>query len=486
MKSSAGDELFLLIMSMDRTEKRYFRLHAKAGQGQADKNYLLLYDFLLKQPAWDEQAIRSAFPQAPFLRQLNVARDYLFHLILDALRSFHQGKTVISDFAKRLVEIEILFHRKQYAACSRIIDASIRRTIALQLPAQEIEIRKWELRLLRQTLPPNIHTSVSNIHQRQRWLTQQLSIEIELTVLVDQLADIMRGIPTAATKEQIILHTQQALRSMDLNQSTLLFEARLLYHHLLGYLDHINGNPQGYFSHNESIIQTWEDLPDRIRLDEDRYFRVLANYAESCTQALKHDLVPRVIAKMKRLLHHTKRLKETEQVRLELIELQHRIAMDHWEAALAGLPQLHARFIQHRLDLTAPVRLAIISNSIVTYAMNHQWATLLTWLTTTSQLLPTSEAKAIGPVSRVARWIAWYSTAMHHELEADIRPSRTGDLDPVLQSIAHVFHQLLQSQSESDETSIRQQLLQSIQLENAQRPAPHLELLQRWATTHTP
>src|SRR5688572_25646962 len=84
--------LFLLIKSLSKSEKRYFKLFA--DNGKSDSNYLQLFEAIDKQEEFDEDAIRKKFKGKAFTAQLHVAKIYLSELILKSLRNFHANDSV--------------------------------------------------------------------------------------------------------------------------------------------------------------------------------------------------------------------------------------------------------------------------------------------------------------------------------------------------------------------------------------------------------
>ena len=146
MKNTAGDDLALLVNSLDKSEKRYFRLHTNTHPKKEDKVYLKVYDHLLQHGVWSEAKIQSAFGGERFLKQLNVVRSQLYHLLMESLRHYHQGKTLESVFSSRFDEIALLFHRKLYRVCDRAVHSARKQAVLLQLPIQELEVIKWQMR----------------------------------------------------------------------------------------------------------------------------------------------------------------------------------------------------------------------------------------------------------------------------------------------------------------------------------------------------
>ena len=115
--------LFLLIKSLSKTEKRYFKLFA--GQQGDAQNYLKIFEFIDKMEAYDEQLLREKFAGEPFLKHLHVTKNYLYKLILKGMRNYHSHKTVHSKIQNNLLDIEILHRRELFGQAEKIVDRTI-------------------------------------------------------------------------------------------------------------------------------------------------------------------------------------------------------------------------------------------------------------------------------------------------------------------------------------------------------------------------
>ena len=123
-------DLFDLIKSMTRSEKRYFKLSASPQKGE--KNYLRLFDAIDRQKSYDEEAIKRTFQGEAFVKQLHVAKNYLFKLILRSLRAYRAESSVDAQIECLLQDARIL-HDK---GLGRLCAASLKRARGL---AEEYE-----------------------------------------------------------------------------------------------------------------------------------------------------------------------------------------------------------------------------------------------------------------------------------------------------------------------------------------------------------
>jgi len=61
-------ELFSLIQTLTKSEKRFFKLNSSLQSGE--KNYLKLFDFIEKQSSYNEEELKAYFSKEKFIQHL--------------------------------------------------------------------------------------------------------------------------------------------------------------------------------------------------------------------------------------------------------------------------------------------------------------------------------------------------------------------------------------------------------------------------------
>src|SRR5690349_12151228 len=85
--------LYELIGSLSRTEKRYCRLMLETGAGRKANNCLRLFQILSAMPEIAEPAVRAAVEHEPFAGHLSVTKNHLYEHLLRSLRAFSASRT---------------------------------------------------------------------------------------------------------------------------------------------------------------------------------------------------------------------------------------------------------------------------------------------------------------------------------------------------------------------------------------------------------
>jgi hypothetical protein len=112
-------ELFDLIKSLTKSEKRFFKLSSSLQSG--DKNYLKLFDEIEKMDEYDEEHLKKLFKKESFIKHLPSEKNHLYKIILKSLRSFHSDRSVSSILRQEIKNIEILFFKALYKECGKFI-----------------------------------------------------------------------------------------------------------------------------------------------------------------------------------------------------------------------------------------------------------------------------------------------------------------------------------------------------------------------------
>lgn len=112
-------ELYKLIKSLTKSEKRFFKLSSALQSG--DKNYVKIFDFIDAQKEYDEEALKEAFRNETFIRHLSSEKNHLYKLILKSLRSYYSEESSSSILKQEIKNIEILYNKALYRECEKFI-----------------------------------------------------------------------------------------------------------------------------------------------------------------------------------------------------------------------------------------------------------------------------------------------------------------------------------------------------------------------------
>ena len=140
MKPSS--ELFDLICTLTKSEKRFFKLQSSLQSG--DKNYVRLFDLIEKMESYDEELVKSTFKG----EHLPSEKNHLYKLILKSLRSYYSETSIASSLKQEIKNVEILYNKGLFDECTKFIERAKKTALRYEKFYYLFELISWEKTLL--------------------------------------------------------------------------------------------------------------------------------------------------------------------------------------------------------------------------------------------------------------------------------------------------------------------------------------------------
>ncbi len=106
---SKKDHLYELIQSLDKSEKRYFKIYF-ANESKEQK-YLKLYDLIEKAKEYDEKKIKQSVRDAYIQKHFAETKYYLYQLILKVLKHYRTENSVDNLLIEKIQNVEVLIQK---------------------------------------------------------------------------------------------------------------------------------------------------------------------------------------------------------------------------------------------------------------------------------------------------------------------------------------------------------------------------------------
>ncbi len=139
-------ELFDLVKSLTKSEKRFFKLSSSLQSGE--KNYLKIFDVIDRQRNYDEEAIKDQFKNETFIKHFPSEKNHLYKLILKSLRSYHSDNSTGSILKQEIKNIEILYKKALFKECNKFLSRAKKIAIEREKFYYWFELLSWEKLLL--------------------------------------------------------------------------------------------------------------------------------------------------------------------------------------------------------------------------------------------------------------------------------------------------------------------------------------------------
>lgn len=108
----ARNELFDLVHSLSKSEKRYIKLCAESGSGE--RIYVQLFDAIEKTKVNNERHFKKRFEGSVFLKNYAFNKNYLYAFIIKCLVNYNNEKSIDSKIHFMIMQCKILFNKELY------------------------------------------------------------------------------------------------------------------------------------------------------------------------------------------------------------------------------------------------------------------------------------------------------------------------------------------------------------------------------------
>ncbi len=142
-----SEDLFQLIKSLDRHEKRFFKMYA--SRRKEESQHARLFEAIDKQAQYDEKKLIHDLGEPDLEKTIKYAKRDLFKVILTTLEYYHEEDSVKNRLAKKLHQIRILMDKNLHGPASRILSEAKEVAVENELYPHIFEILSLESHLTR-------------------------------------------------------------------------------------------------------------------------------------------------------------------------------------------------------------------------------------------------------------------------------------------------------------------------------------------------
>lgn len=114
-----SNDLFELVSSMSKNEKRYFVMSSRLQKGS--KIYVALFKALEKQSIYDESTFKKKYKEEKFINNFAFNKKHLYDQLIRALSNYSFSATVEGQIHAMIAECRVLFGRALYKKYFRAI-----------------------------------------------------------------------------------------------------------------------------------------------------------------------------------------------------------------------------------------------------------------------------------------------------------------------------------------------------------------------------
>lgn len=270
----SSDNLFKLVKSLTKTEKRYIKL----GLLNKQTEHIKLLDAILAQEIYDEEAIKLAYKNTAFAQNLAVYKHYLYQHILKRLRQYH-SEDIASQVADKIRSAHILMDKELYT------QAKTQLKMAKKM-AQKYGMDNWLLLVLEAERKLHIQYKSSSFAQikafneLEKTVIQEIGKNSDYTYLFQQISQWQIQKQKVSEGQQAQHHIEEwrknalletSLETLSTKNKVLVLKSKAIYHFTKGEVKEAS-------LFNQQLLHLLENAPLFNKQYPEEYISTVNNY----------------------------------------------------------------------------------------------------------------------------------------------------------------------------------------------------------------
>lgn len=294
-------ELFRLIKSLTKSEKRFFKLMSSLQSGE--KNYIKLFDSIEKQNEYDEEAIKEQFKEETFIKHLPSEKNHLYKLILKSLRLFYAENSVSAILAENIQSIEILYNKALYSECGKLVRKAKKIAADHERFYYLFELIKWEKLLLEEKFQSGkFDRDLNKLVDEEHLVIKRLRNLAEYQILYSKINYVFRqGGYVRNDLERQIVNEIQSHELIKGKNTALSMRAAATCYYVKGLCAITSNEVEDSFLNFSRVVRIFETNPNLIQDIPKQYIRSLGNLFYYYIGSGDYDKLFELIEKMRSL-----------------------------------------------------------------------------------------------------------------------------------------------------------------------------------------
>ena len=153
------DDVFSLIKSLSRSEKRYFKLAIARNSIGESSHYLKLFDVIEKAGTAERKTIQKLYGDDNFMKkQFKSYKNRLYDQILNSLSAYHSEGSVDDQILELIRKAKILYDKTLYTHATDVLEKAKKIACKYEKQTLLLEIVRWQKEIINN---PSLYGKIS-------------------------------------------------------------------------------------------------------------------------------------------------------------------------------------------------------------------------------------------------------------------------------------------------------------------------------------
>lgn len=276
-----SDDLFVLIKSLSKQEKRHFKIMSARHVIGTKNNYLELFDAIDAQKKYNEQALRKKFEKHAFVKQMFVIKNYLYELILKSLNVYHHEMNSEAQIRSLVQSFDVLFDKGLHELCDKLIRRAEKIAIQSENFPLLVEVlhKKHQLKKSHSEYYLD-ENEIDELIALKKCTTEKLANLVQYEELHDKLQNRIHKNGWYVRTEEQLSHEYSSIVSTNIfsQEALALSDRSRRYYYINNSLfSYLKGDAASSYSYSRKLVNMFESAPEITTGDMAEYIAGLSN-----------------------------------------------------------------------------------------------------------------------------------------------------------------------------------------------------------------
>jgi hypothetical protein len=293
-------DLHQLLHSLTQAEKRYLRVFTTRYVKGKENQYSIMLDAIWDQPEYDEAMLKRQWKAAGANpNQLASVKNYLFGLVLQAMRDFHRERSSRREIEDLLTDAEFLGSRGLFGKSEKLLAKAKEKAVEYELHGLVLQADVIARAHAIWNFDSHTDTLLNELATSSMATLDALTLGIKAQIVYCQTVALTRQKfslrdPKSRSEIEAIKEYSAMLESGQSPQ----FLPKLHHLRTMALVGQLQGDPEVSYTANHSIYLLWEAFPHMQFLYSNIYITSLSNCLASCHLAERFADMPAILEKL--------------------------------------------------------------------------------------------------------------------------------------------------------------------------------------------
>lgn len=302
MSNKVSSHLFELIKSLNKSEKRYFKLFSSRHTIGEENGYLRLFDFIDRMDTYQEDLIFMHFKGQALLNKFSITKARLYNNILRSLDSFNANTSHDAQLFRSIHCADILYNKGLYKQCEKLLKSAEKQAKKYERFNLLLEIKQKQKKLIENELYTEIkEAQITKMFEEESAVINEIKTYHELWNVKSLLFQEINLRGNVRNEQDTIKLKGLVDRITNIDVRNYSTKINYLYHHIhSAYYFSVNDLECSYH-HLKANLALLEDDSTTFKNRPNLYFSLLTNIIYVSTRLKEYEEAQDYLQRLKNI-----------------------------------------------------------------------------------------------------------------------------------------------------------------------------------------